>query len=232
MIEGVGPELMLSDGQRWNIGRYIGEELIERFGFEEDPESSGGSYRRIVNSQHAVVATIGGWSKIPGGGTTIPMPKFGVARRDINELWHFLIPRLRGPWGSTVAEQPWFFGREPVSFIWTDTPGEVSGWLDDVIPRLVAEAPHWSFVKAHMELTAALPTPASRMKARFPRMMTSLMEGWTDAAEEEFMLPMLAQLDEPWDSDPDGSMRRAKIARIRSWIEEHPDGVERELIDS
>lgn len=62
-------------------------------------------------------------------------------------------------------------------------------------------------------------------------MMTALMDGWDDAAEEEFMAPMLVQLEETWDSDPDGSVRRGKIERVRAWIAEHPDGVERELID-
>lgn len=231
MAEGVPPELMLGDGE-WNIGRFIGDDLIERFGFEADPDASGGVYRRIIDSENAVEVLIDGWSRVPGGGTPMPRPIFGVARRDINELWHELLDERMRPWAATVSEQPWFFDRERMSFRYSSSPADVSGWLDDVIPQLVARAPHWSFVKAHMELSAALPTKAGRMKVQFPRMMTALMEGWNDAAEEEFLSPMIAQLDEIWDLDPDGSMRRAKIERIRAWIEEHPDGVEREMIDS
>lgn len=38
------------------------------------------------------------------------------------------------------------------------------------------------------------------------------------------MTPMLARLEETWDSDLDGSVRRGKIDRVRAWIAEHPDG--------
>ena len=81
-----------------------------------------------------------------------------------------------------------------------------------------------------VELQDLDPTEGRLDPTRFPRMMEALMGGWNDAHEEEFLLPMVAQLDETWKSDPDGSIRRGKIDRVRAWIEEHPDGVERELL--
>ena len=62
------------------------------------------------------------------------------------------------------------------------------------------------------------------------RPVSRLMGGWNAAHEEEFLGPMVAQLDEVWKSDPDGSERRGKIDRVRAWIDEHPGGVERELL--
>ncbi len=60
-------------------------------------------------------------------------------------------------------------------------------------------------------------------------MLNSLLDGWSDEAEEEFLVPMIATLDEDWPNDPDKSIRQGRVDRIRAWIAEHPDGVEREL---
>lgn len=143
MSEGIRPELMLNDG-RWDIGRLIGDELVARFGFEAEPDWDG-VFQRVVDSQHAVIVTIGDWGRVPGGGSTMPSPRFGVARRDINELWNNLLDDRVRRWRRTVREHPWFFGREPVSFLTSrDEPVDVTRWMDELIPRLVAETPHWS----------------------------------------------------------------------------------------
>jgi len=230
MVEGVPPELVMADG-RWNVGRFIGDELVERFGFSEDAEY-GGVYRRIMDSQHAVSVRMGGWDCLPGGGTPIPLPDFGVSRRDINELWHDLLnPRVK-KWVDTVSGSLHFFGRPQDSFNYKDTPQTVREWTDEWIPRLIDEVPHLSFVEAQMALKAKHEYQSTRNSVQVPRMMTALMAGWTEAAEAEFMTPLLVQLGETWDTDLDRSMRQGKIDRVRAWISEHPDGIERELTDT
>ncbi len=159
MVEGVRRELVLSDG-RWNMGRFIGEELIERFGFEEEPANRG-VFRRIVDTQHAAVVIVDGWDELPGGGRTSAAPTFGVARRDINELWHELLDTRIHRWRPSITESKPFFDRQPVVLKFTQTPVAVAAWLDEWIPGFVDKAPRWSFVEAENGFDRCPPTQES-----------------------------------------------------------------------
>ena len=121
------------------------------------------------------------------------------------------------------------FGEGLKSFIGTGgLRPDIAGWLNRTVPRLV-ELTNYRYIADTLARHGAAAPGLDR--TRFPRMTEALLGGWNDSHEEEFLVPMVAQLDETWKSDPGGLERRGKIDRVRAWIEQHPDGVERELLD-
>ena len=213
-------------GKDWNVGLELRDLLFAEHGFEQGHRD--GSFLRRVDSQHGLVIRASRWAAAGGGDVSLGV-LIGFARRDNNQLWNQLLDERVHEWRTTVSVlDP--VGTGYKSFIVVDgLRPDIAGWLNETVPRLVELTNYRYIADALAEQREAY---EGRLDPTlFPRMMEALMGGWNDAREEEFLAPMVAQLDEMWKSDPDGSMRRGKIDRVRAWIEQHPDGVERELID-
>ena len=209
----------------WNVGLELQELLFTEHGFEQG--HSGGLFLRRMDAQHGVVIKASRWTAAGGGDRKLGV-LIGFARRDNNLLWRDLINERVNEWRTTVdVLDP--VGTGYKNFIGTDgLRPDIAGWLNKTVPRLVELANYRYISDTLAEQGVAY---EGRLDpTRFPRMMEALLGGWNDAHEEEFLAPMVAQLDETWKSDPDGSERRGKIDRVRAWIEQHPDGVERELL--
>lgn len=213
-------------GKDWNVGRELRDLLFNEHGFEQGPYEEGAFLRR-VDAQHGVLINSGRWDAPDAGSKSVSI-RIGFARKDNNQLWHELLDERVHEWSSTIhVSDP--FGEGPKSFIGTGgLRPDIAGWLNKTVPRLL-ELANYRYITDTLARHGAAVQGLDR--TRFPRMMEALMGGWNDAAEEEFLAPMVAQLDETWKSDPDGSVRRGKIDRVRAWIAAHPDGVARELID-
>lgn len=214
-----------------NVGLEFREILFAEYGFEQGPYNHGGNFLRIVDAQHCLHVNADRWDA-PGGGAIIFGLRIGVGRRDNNQLWRDLLDDRVHEWSRTVALAQDVLGEPLRSFHgWEGARPDMAGWLEENVPRLVEFANHSYIVETLAENSAASGTLDL---TRFPRMMEALMGGWNDAKDEEFLAPMIDQLDEDpaiWKDDPDGSIRQGKIDRVRAWIEAHPDGVERELLN-
>jgi len=213
-------------GKDWNVGLELRDLLFTDHGFEQGHRAS--SFLRRVDAQHGVVIRADRWTAAGGGDVSLGV-LIGFARRDNNQLWNQLLDERVHEWRTTVdVLDPVGTGLKSFIGVGGLRP-DISGWLNRTVPRLL-ELANYRYIadtlaEQRVEYQGRLDPTV------FPRMMEALMGGWNDACEEEFLAPMVAQLDETWKSDPDGSIRRGKIDRVRAWIEQHPDGVERELIN-
>ena len=211
---------------RWNIAEFCESQLLERFGFEADRIE--GSFVRRIDAQHAVMMEINGFGRGPNAGTN-PSYEVWLARRDINELRIELATGSRKlrPWSGTLREPPAspFLGR-PVPG-WqsiTMTEEMVAGYLEKWIPPLDGLA-NLGFMEKQMTTTSPITGEQSYRIVRIPNRMLS---GWRD--EDELLIEQ--ELASVQQYGPEVVVRvemEAKIERVRAWIAEHPDGVEREL---
>ena len=224
----VVPPILDDFDETRDIHREIRDALVDRFGYTHRRQ---GRFTLEVDSEHSAVLVVG-----PNFGerrTNEARIWLGVMRRDINDLWRELLSKSLSEWFPTINNsEPYFFGEADPNFSHLfHTPEVIQEWLDAYIPRLASELCNYRFVSQRIDEYARNGVPAAGHPGRLQLFVTALLDGWTDEAEEEFLAPMVAQLDEDWRDDPDGSIRQGRIDRVRAWIAEHPDGVERQLTD-
>lgn len=212
-----------------DVQREVRDALIDRFGFSYRPS---GWFIREVGAQHSAVVLVG-----PNYGerTNEARISLGVSRRDVNELWHELVDTGLPLWRATILNgpEPHFWGEPDPFFTYLlHTPEDVQDWMGEHIPRLVSEVCNFGFITAKFsEAVGSHPDDGQYFRLWYPRLVNAMLDGWTDEAEQEFIAPMIARLDEDWDSDPDKSIRQGRIDKIRAWIAENPGGIERECVD-
>ena len=206
-----------------NLGREAFSQLVEKHGFTGDAPN----LFKQVDSQHAFCVRISRWDGRPEGGDNSFVLGLGVARRDNNQLRDVLLPGW-GDWGKTLIETSPPFIEEcprPNFSYMLNSIEEIGQWADLWIPRLVDETTNLPFIKAKLD-----EYKTDIGFTIFPRLVEAMLDGWNDEAEEEFMDGhFLRQLGEDWKDDPDRSIRQGRLDRVREWIAEHPDGIEREL---
>lgn len=214
-----------------NIGWEVANRLVDVHGFEPAPEHPG-RFRRIVDSQHAVLVTFSRWDE-PNGGALRASFYFGIARRDINELWRDLLDPRVLTWRPTLQERPTFFddGRPLAGFSDRDyTAEEMADWLDLWVPRLVSEAPCLPFLRAKLADEAF--QNRSPDATQVPRMINKLLDGeWTEEEDEEWFGRWRQTMKNRPSEHVGHQAAVRKTAAVRAWLEAHPDGVERELVD-
>ena len=220
-----------------NVGREVGDLLEEEYGFERSEVP--GRYFRIEDAQHALVYKDGHWhvrrDSWKGGGDSTVSAQLWVARLDINELSKGTFQRKdRGGWWPTVNVtreiRPWGFGSYTGRFEGFDRTREmdVAEWVETWLPEWAEKTPNMPLLTEVIAKQAASPNNGVQATVRSVRWMTAMLDGWTDADEEEFHLSY--EREHPPEPDkPDTFLEH--IGRARAWIAEHPDGIERELMD-
>lgn len=224
-----------------DIGFEMSGRLVNEHGFEQD-HTWRGRFRKIVDAEHAAVVTFSSWRE-PGGGAGRGVPIFGVARSDINLLEDQLLDRkVKGQWRATIEERGKAFfvahGRPLGGF--TDIASdrthayseqEIVDWVDTWVPRLVEDATSLPWLRGKLaeyhEAFQRLPGDQTKN----PRMMNKLLDGrWTQADDEELFGPLRAVIEKFPDDEKRVSWL-AQIQRVHDWVDEHPNGVKRELAD-
>lgn len=226
MVYEIPPILEAPDEDR-DVLNEVGDALIGPFGFTHFLK---GQFTYQVDSEHSAYVELSPWE---GRRRNFASIRFGIARRDVNVLRKQLLQlELSEKFATITDREPYFFGMRSPRFEYIfHTPDVIQQWLDEMIPRLKDEASNFNFLSVKMDQYSRHAEPSTRRSVHIPRFMTALLDGWSDDAEEEFLAPMVAQLDEDWRDDPDGLIRQGRIDRVRAWIAEHPDGVERQLTD-
>lgn len=214
----------------WNIGLFVADLLVDQHGFEQLDAPS--HFLKKVDGQHAALVSMSPWDREPPGGHDRPSVYFGVARRDINELWRDLIRETIDPWKATTNVS--FSADDPslgsLSYL-TTSRDDVAEFVDEWIPKMLAERTNLASVEAELTRRRRRTTVANGLMKGdptvFPRMMNALLDGWTEEEEAEFMGELQGRHDF---LNPEPRARvAAQMERVRAWVAEHPDGVEREL---
>lgn len=209
--------------------------ISERHGFERDPNYPG-RVRRTIDDQHQVMASVTPWQAWDDAteDRTRANVSFGIARRDINELWAELLDDRVATWFETIAEYLPFFGQPPAQWLSFLTPeNEVESWIDEWVPQLVTKAPTLPFIESVFEMAAETPeqTEEVRQWQWIPRSINNLLNGthapvWTDLIE-----PLRERLDEAEAGSEWYQTVEGQIDRVLAWMQENPEGVERTLVD-
>lgn len=197
-----------------NAGREVQSHLLTRFGFVND-EDRPGRYRLPVDAQHQLVITDGTWGKSKEGGHTSANLYFQVARRDINELRGQILNDMGVWWPTLKVDTILFDGDRTVGHLsdFRLDAAAVSAFCDLWVPRFVAEAPRLSYI--HEMFAAARAHEKLARSTKIPRMLDSMLEGtWSSDAEAEFFPGLIVPDDQE---------------KIRRWVAENPNGIEREL---
>ena len=196
-----------------NVGREVRSHLLGRFGFVDD-EARPGQYRRAVDAQHQLFITDAAWNKGKGGGHTTASLEFQVARRDINELRMELLNPL-GIWWPTVKVNKLLFDGDSKLSLLTDYKLDavaVSDYCDLWVPKFIEEAPRLLYI--HEMFEVARPVKPLWRSTHIARMLDTLLEGdWSATSEDEFFFRLTDEMQQ----------------RIRAWVAEHPDGIERDV---
>lgn len=215
-----------------NVGLIVEDLLVNTYGFEPIREVEKGNFWiRRMDSQHSLRVVVDGWQDGRGsrerGGVNLHA-YFAVIREDMNDVWRATMhPDL--PWFfRTIAEDPRFFGQDSFISGVSGTAEDAAQWVHTYVPRLIEEAPNLPFIEAHIEAKKAVhdverfgPLPVAIVQA--------LVRGWAEA-DEDLVAPWVNVI-ETKPPDHDWRVRlEAQMARMRAWIEAHPDGlVDREL---
>ena len=210
-----------------NIGLEISTVLRETFGFVEG--RFPGEFVKEIDPQHAVIVDVEPWDEKPPGGSRSPGVRFGVARRDINELWAELLDNSSiVPLTPLIEGAERFCGQPRASWLsHRDPPEEIEAWLLEWVPRLLDEVPNLTFIQAYLKRNidpAVVGEVAAQNYGRTTapvRMMDRLLDGvWTPQDHDELLVPL-------WGGS--GAMWEAAAAAIADWHERHPNGVDRDL---
>jgi|GEM_PF-3803903 len=218
--------------ERRNVEAEVADRIVEKYGFERMPNKTVAWFRLIVDSQHSAMVLFSKWDgpNGPTGGLTAAF-KFGIARRDINELWSELFGNELGIWRTTVEERWPFFehGRPGAGLSYSEySVQEVEEWVDLWVPRLI-ESSTLPFVKEKLDEFSKRSRPTVDM-TKTPRMMNKLLDGeWSDADEVEFLGSFHEMIEKFPADDERVVLRKAQLERLRAWLAEYPDGIEREL---
>ena len=195
-----------------------------------------GRFVKEIDAQHTVLVLLDPWEdsnrvdKQPG--MLEGQLRMGVARRDVNETIRDVINERVGLLFGTAQEYPvMFFDREKtaVGIGSTQWPrDEIVAHLDDIVGRLIVEGPSLSFVQAH--IAASYSHPKAKWMTRQQVMAERLLEGWTDADQQEHIGFYRADIDQS--ENPEHIARvEGVIGRIEAFAAAHPNGIDRELTD-
>lgn len=209
----------------FNLGRAVADRLIGQHGFEETDRI--GELRRIVDSQHALVFDDGHWHRGSKGGYKSVNARLYVARRDVNELRAHVYSDDWLTWGPTFdvtkavgVSDGFIFGTEE----------DVDPWIESWLPRFVAEGPHLPLLRSVLEKESAYSKPRDGL--RWVRWMSAMLDGWSDADEEEFLSSIESILAVREDvPEEQRNSAQGRVDRTRAWVGEHPNGIEREFSD-
>ncbi len=203
----------------------VADALVERFGFSE---MEPGVYMFEVDAQHSAKVLVSPWN---GRRRNLARVQQAVIRRDVNDLRRELLQPDLPVWASSISNsrpRPHFFGEDDPRFDYKfHTPEFVQERLDEAIPRLLSEACTFEFFSDY--LLKCWNDPKNRQTSQAQMFMTALLDGWSEEAEQEFLAPMVRSLDKDWDDESKKAWQQGRVDRVRAWIAEHPDGVEREL---
>ena len=230
----------------FDAGRAVREYLVAHHAFEECDVP--GRLFRVVDQQHALVFHDGLAHVGPRGGYTEVRAQLHVARRDLNELIREILD-LNDPWAWEWW--PTFDVTRHLGIEWampqhpSATPTYFKGpeewmerWIDSWLPLFEEKAPSMAFL---MDVFARNSNRDIGHKAH-RRKFTAMLDGWTDADEEEFLAPVERFLADPESHESAKELpratfvrlvanRRSELDRTRAWLAEHPNGIERELMD-
>lgn len=218
-----------------DLGRVVRDRLIDQHGFSE--MNRIGQIQRIVDEQHALIFEDGQWHRSREGGYRHISPSLKVARRDINELRAYVMDDGWESWFATfdVTKEiglEWLdrpAGR-PKGFPFAGTESQVDSWLDSWMPRFAEQAPRMPLLYKILERAKLKPHKVGA--GEWQVWMTAMLDGWADEHEERFLIPKDTALREREDLDEVQLARlRGRVERTRAWIAEHPNGIERELMD-
>ncbi len=220
-----------------NIGLDVAERICERYGFSAEERKSTGVFVRVMDAQHAVTISLVPWQKAPPKGGSQVSVSFGVSRRDITDLREELFDDVVSQWWWTVTEPPRFFDQPFGNWASTAERSQITEWVDLWVPRLIEEAPLLSFIEQWWHRTVAPREDGSSAnwdsRTDVGRLCNQLLWGLTPEAEEELLVPFEQLIEQ---IGPDDKYKRhdkmvAQAARIRAWLADHPNGIERELVD-
>jgi len=220
-----------------NVGRAVRDRLIGEHGFEETGDPYFGTLRKVVDSQRALIFEDHDWDRSSEGGSREVSAQLKIARRDVNELRAYVSDDGWDSWGAT------FDVTKEISVEWLDRPdgwsrfsafagteAQVDPWLESWISRFVDEGPRMPLLYTILERAKINPNKVGA--SEWQVWMTAMLDGWTEADEQQFLIPKDIALRERTDLDEDQRFRlRGRVERTRAWVAEHPDGIERELMD-
>ena len=234
----------------FNAGRAVRDFLIGENGFAEcDSEYK---ISRRVDRQHSLIFEDGHWHRGPKGGYTTVSPKLWVARRDLNDLSR----EISNPGSVRNWEcRPTLNVTAHLDIEWA-LPHRLSSqsrtfkgpeewlppWVDSWLPVFADKAPHMPFL-TEVLAKQSNGTRAQRDWVRGWRKLTAMLDGsWTEAHDEEFLAPIERFLADPESNESTRTLPKEKLAKLivnrqavldrtRAWLAEHPDGIERELMD-
>ena len=201
--------------------------LIEQYGFENTERYD--VFRKIVDSQHAMIIEDRSSEATKSTNHSSVHLRFELARRDINEMWRDMINDNIGPWRATIPVDLLLFDPLTEAMISSgalDQDG-VKAYFETYMPQFESLA---NLAGVNKAIDAIANHPKQQGRERVARHMQAMLNGWTDADEEEFHAPG----DRFMEANPDHSAYQVweqRLTATRSWLAEHPNGIERELAD-
>ena len=208
-----------------NLGRLSKAILVEDYGFQTGVKFPFFLYLQ-TDDQHALCVSISPWTK---GRQQRAGFNFGIARRDNNELRQRVMQPDWETWNSVVFERGIGDFHPKVGDAHflpaTHTAADIADWLGTHIPILVEHCANLPFIKQKLEEYKS----QNFDQAVGPLTVEAMLDGWTNEAETEIMESYwLKSVAEATNTGHQARMQDM-VDLIRSWIDEHPDGVERDL---
>ncbi|MEM7095242.1 MAG: hypothetical protein AAF567_19745 [Actinomycetota bacterium] len=217
-----------------NVGLDVAEHLVGVYGFVPAAKKWAGLFHREMDAQHTVSASLSPYTRsAPGGGARVSVD-FWVSRLDIMSLQKQVFDNVVMPRWWTIAEPARFFGQPRggwASMSVLEDRSPIYEWLDEWVPRLVEEGPSLSFIESWWA------RPIGRERSGWSHrygdrwVCNQMLCGWSDEAERELLGPFEELIASTDRESTEHAMYTAQLERVRRWIDEHPDGIERELID-
>lgn len=217
-----------------NVGLDVFERMRDFHGFDVRSKKVSNQLERSIDAEHAVGIFLSPWQKAPPTGGRRVTVAFSVSRQDISRLQAKLRGHPDGSWSWAASEPRPFFGQSEGVWASGDDRDEIESWIDAWVPTLVSEAPSLGFIEAWWEHTRPPAEDADQTgiwfgRYQWPRICNQLLWGWTAEAETELLEPYV-KITERFGPEHRLYARRTEIVeRVRSWIAEHPDGIDRQL---
>ncbi|MEM7094424.1 MAG: hypothetical protein AAF567_15590 [Actinomycetota bacterium] len=220
-----------------NIGLDVAEHLLEVYGFVPAAQKWAGLFHREIDAQHTVSVNLSPFqTRPPGGGSQVSVD-FWVSRLDVMSLQKQVFDNVVMPRWWTIMEGFRFFDQPPG--IWSfmsvaEDRAPMFAWLDVWVPRLVEEGPSLPFIESNFERYRVAAGPdgygwSPQFGDRW--VCNQMLWGWSDDAERELLGPFEELIASTDRESIQHATYTAQLERIRRWVDQHPDGIERELID-
>ncbi len=218
----------------YNICEFIEQQLLEHFGFK--PAESESNYVRVVDEEHAIVASLSPFERGANSGYRTELD-FWLARRDINQLKSELLRLDNDPYGVVALEirGHWFLDRPRSDWLAHQTSqDQVSAYLSEWIPQLDQIA-NMAFIQQYLSFDSPNWDEQTRKMSHrrrwSARVTDRMLSGWQPGTDEHLLQQKLDTVSHFPANAPVRQQAEADVAKLRTWITTHPNGIDRKLAD-